>query len=262
MIALLSPALVGTVRYEFRMATRTRVLWLAAVPLLALAALFSLVSPHPADSSSSQLIASWALMVNLIATLGPGVALADRFARDRALGLTDLLAATPANTTVRMAGTLVGSLAAALAPAAVLLLGVGVAVAGVRRDPAALGWALVALVGVVLPAALQLVTFAAAAGSLLPVPFARVATVFVWLWATVLNTRLIPVPTITGTLLSPLGDYVTFGWLHGDRLWAGRGWSVLSPSPTALTALLNIAAVLAVAGVFFTAARLIAAQRR
>lgn len=262
MSALFPPAVTGTVRYEFLMAARARLLWIAVAPLIVLAALFAALAPQPPDASSASIIASWALTLSLIATLGPGVALADRFARLRTLGLGELLATSPVSTTVRMAAALGASLAAALVPAASLLLVVGAVVAISHRDIAALGWALTAIVAVVVPAALALVTFAVAAASILPVIFVRVSVVMVWVWATIFNTALVPIPTITGTLFSPLGDYVTTAWMHGARLWAGRGWTPLAPEPSAATAWLNLAAVAALSAVFFAVARLTAAWRR
>lgn len=262
MNALSAPAVRGIVRYEFLMATRARALWIAALPLLGLAALFAALAPHPAGTSDASVISSWALMISLITTLGPAIALADRFARLRTLGLGEVLATTPVGVSARMAASLAAALAAALAPAAVLLLVVGAALAITGGGLGALGWALVAIVAVIVPAALALVTFAVAAAALVPVVFARVGVVVVWLWATVLNTALIPVPTPTGTLFSPLGDYVTAAWMRGDRLWAGRGWPALSPAPSAGTAWLNIAAIAAISLLFFAVARLAAPWRR
>ena len=262
MSALLSPAVAGTLRYEFLMATRARALWIAALPLVALAALFAALAPHPPGATSASILSSWALMLSLIATLGPAIALADRFARLRTLGLGELLATSPVSTSARMAAALGASLAAALAPATLVLLAVGAALTITRGDPAALGWALIALVAVVVPAALALVTFAVAAASVIPVVFVRVGVVALWLWATVLNTALVALPTPTGTLLSPLGDYVTAAWMHGDRLWAGAGWAPLSPQPGIAAAWLNLAAIAAVSVLFFAIARLAAAWRR
>lgn len=250
----------GSVRYEFVMAARGRVLWLASIPLLLLAVLISLVSPAPGSVDAR--IASWALSINLVATLGPGVALADRFARLRAPGLGDLLKSTPASTSVRMTGVLAGSLAAALVPAAVLLLLVGTVIAVIEREPVAMAWSAVAFGAVVLPAVLVLVTFAAAAGTVMPVPFARVAAVLGWFWATIWNTDLIPAPTITGTVLSPLGDYVTAGWMHGSVLWAGRGTPGISPAPTAEAAWVNLAVLFVLSTIFFGIARAVTAWRR
>lgn len=262
MNAVLSPAVSGTVRYEFLMAARARLLWIAVAPLIVLATLFAALTPHPPDANSASIISAWALTLSLIATLGPGVALADRFTRLRTLGLGELLATSPASTTARMAAALGASLAAALIPAASLLLVVGVGVAVSHRDIGALGWALTAIVAVVVPAALALVTFAVAAASILPVIFVRVAVVMMWVWATIFNTALMPIPTVTGTLLSPLGDYVTTAWMHGTRLWAGRGWTPLAPEPSVATAWLNLAAIATLSAVFFTVARLATAWRR
>jgi ABC-2 type transport system permease protein len=264
MSGVLAPATRAVLIYEFRMAARGRVLWLAVLPLLALAVLLALTSPRLRDAvSASAEVGTWALLVNAVTTVGLGVALADRFSRMRGLGLAELLDATPTSRAARMAGTLAGSLAAALVPAVALMVLVGAVVAVTRRDAGAVGWALIAVVTIILPGALLLATFAATAGLVLPLPVARVLTVLVWFWCTLVNQSLLPLPTATGTLFSPLGDYVSAGWLHTETLWAGRGHpDFLSPAASGGAAALNLILLLAVVAALFTGARLITARQR
>jgi ABC-2 type transport system permease protein len=258
---LLPPALTGALTYEFKMAARRKVLWLSVLPLLALSAFLVLTSPRPAGLPVMGKMAVWGVIINMITTLGLGVALADRFTT-RGAGLNDLLKATPTSVTARMLGTLTGSLAAALTPAATVMVLAGVGVGISSGDPVALLWAVVAFLTIILPGALMLTTFSATAGLLLPVPVARVLAVAAWFWATIFNTSLVPVLSPTGTVLSPLGDYVAAGWLSGPVLWAGRGHSaVLSPPVSGASAGLNFCFVLVIAAVLFTVARLVTAAK-
>lgn len=113
-----------------------------------------------------------------------------------------------------------------------------------------------------MPAALLTTVFAATSALIMPAPMARVLTVLVWFWATVFSPNLVPLPTPTGTLLSPLGDYVSVGWLHGAVVWAGRGApEALSPAPTAATAALSLALILLLAAGLFAVARAVAGRR-
>ncbi len=260
----------AAMNYEFRMAVRRRVLWLAVLPLLLLAVLIALTSPGITGLAGADAkVGTWAVIVNIFTSVGLGVVLADRFARTQRLGLGELLSATPASVTGRMVGALFGSLAAGLAPVAVAPVAVAtlaVVPLMLLNDPGGIlaspGWAAMALVTVILPASLLVTVAAATAALVLPLPLARVLTVLVWFWATVFNAAIVPLPTPTGTLISPLGDYVAAGWMHGDELWAGRGApALLSPAVSAATAALNLAVIALLTVCLFAAARAIVARR-
>lgn len=241
---LANGAWTGGIVYEFRMATRRRVVWLAVLPLLLLAVLVQLISPAEADTASARM-GAWALTFNMLVTVGLGVALADRFAGTARRGLNELLMATPSSVSARMFGSLAGSLAAALAPVAAALLVVAAVVTATTGEPATLGWAVLAFLAIIVPSATVLTTFSATIGLVLPNPLVRVLAVGVWFWATLFSTAILPLPTITGTLLSPLGDYIAGGWLHAPTLWAGEGpVDALSPAPSAASAAINLGLVL------------------
>ncbi len=257
-----SPVL-ATASYEFRMAVRGRVLWICLLPLLGLAILLVLTSPRASGlSSASAKVGVWAVLINVLATAGIGVAMADRVGRVRQLGLADLMAAMPVTYTQRLAGTMAGAIAAALAPVAAVMLTVGIVVGIVDGDPAAPLWAILAFCTVIVPGTAALSTFATALGSVVPLAAARVVVVLVWLWATLFSTRIVPLPTVTGTVLSPLGDYVAVGWLHADRIWAGQGRPALvSPQATGLSATVSLFLLLAITCLLFAATRVLADRR-
>ncbi|MGH9129454.1 MAG: hypothetical protein ACRDY2_10960 [Acidimicrobiales bacterium] len=259
----IGPALWGSLRYELLMAARRKVLWLTVVPLALVSLIVGATSPAVAGlHAPAGEVGEWLVFVNELTTLGLVVALADRFARTRRRGLVDLLDATPAGPRLRMVGTLVGGLTAALGPVAVGALCVGGYVALQHRDPFALAWAAGGFLVVVLPAALLMATLAATLGLLVPVPVVRVLLLVGWFWATLFDSRILPLPSITGTVLSPLGDYAAHGWLHAPALWAGHGGiGALSPAASASTAALNVGLLLVATVLIFLVASAVGAAR-
>jgi ABC-2 type transport system permease protein len=170
-------------------------------------------------------VADTAVMVNLLAGLGLSMAMADRFRWHHRSGLADLLAATPGSASARLAGTLAGSVAVALAPTAAALLVFGVATAVRAGSPGPVGTALASIVVILLPSGLMIAAFSALAGLVLPVTVARIGAAGAWAWATVLNTRVLPVPTVSYTMLSPAGGYPAVAWLgapHSNAVLNGE----------------------------------------
>ncbi|WP_018218807.1 hypothetical protein [Salinispora vitiensis] len=261
MSRLLGSAWTGAIRYEFLMAARRKVVWLAVLPLLAIGLLLQMLSPESAEPhTAAARVGAWSLTMNLLVVVGLGVALADRFTGTTRRGLNELLLATPSRLAARMLGSLAGSLAAALAPVAVTMVVVGVVFTLTSGDVSTLGWAVIAFCTVNVPSALLLTTFAATLGLVLPMAVVRMTAVAGWFWATLLSTSIVPIPTITGTLLSPLGDYVAGGWLHTPTLWAGEG-AFAAPAPSFTTAAVNLLLVVAMSAVLFTASCALARRR-
>jgi len=88
-----------------------------------------------------------------------------------------------------------------------------------------------------------------------------VVVVLTWVWATIGNRQILPIPTISGTLLSPLGDYPAAGWLHAPAFAANRPDSWISPPLSAPNAALSVLALLVLTGVLFTCARALRGTR-
>jgi ABC-2 type transport system permease protein len=256
-------AVQGSVRYEARMAARGRVLWLSMLPLTALAVLLALSSPAVAGQADpAGRIGTTVLVVNTFAMAGLGVALAGRLSQHSRPGLTEILDTTPGGRTSRLAGVLAGALAVVLVPVSVAVLLIGAVVSAQAGAVAPLAHAALGVVTVLVPAALVIATFAGLLGLLVPVVLARVLVVALWFWATQLSPSFVPVPTPTGTVLSPLGGYPAVVWLGARRIWANRQRDgVLSPLPDGSSAVLNVVLMLALAAVFFFAARLVMTWR-
>ncbi|MFF4596830.1 hypothetical protein [Amycolatopsis sp. NPDC001319] len=256
-------AVQGSVRYEARMAARGRVLWLSLLPLTALAVLLALSSPMVTGMADPVgRVGMTLVVVNTFAVAGLGVALAGRLSQHTRPGLTEVLDTTPAGRTTRMAGNLAGALAVALTPIAGVVVLIGIVASAQAGSVAPVVNSLLGIVTMLVPAALAITTLAGLLGLLMPVVLARVVVVALWLWATQLSPGFVPVPTPTGTVLSPLGGYPAVAWLGARHVWAARGRTgFLSPPAGAGSALLNIALVLMCAVVFFCAARLVLAWR-
>lgn len=235
-------------KYELLMTTRSRIAWLAITPLLLVALLAALTSEDViGDGSAATRVGSCAVLISVFVSVGVGVAMTDRLVRLHGLGLDELMLALPCRPLVRFVGGFLGNISALLAPSAVALILIGGFVAVTSRDPRALPSAALAFLVIVAPAAGLISMASALAGMLLPIPLARALTVIAWFWATLFNQSMIPLPTPTGTVFSPLGDYAAAAWWNVTPLWAGRGQPpMLSPDPNPSTAIINVAVVVAV----------------
>lgn len=250
-------------RYEIVMALRHRPLWLAMVPLSVLAVLLAIASPGIGpDAPPGLRIAQVAGAVTLLSSVGVVVAAADRWRRQLQPGVAELLDATPAPSLLRVSSSVVATVLVASVPPAVVILGSAVVVAVRGGSVSALGAGVVAATVVLLPATLLAGCLSATLGLVLPLAAARVVGVGVWAWATIATPRLLPFPTVTGTVLSPSGSYPSVAWLGGTPGEATRGatgW--LSPAPTTATAVLNVALVLLASVLLLGLSRLLARTR-
>ncbi|MFD7313760.1 MULTISPECIES: hypothetical protein [unclassified Streptomyces] len=258
-------ALLWTLRYEALMAARRKIVWGAVVPLALLSLLLAVSSPAIiGHTDATARTGAAAVLVNTFCTLGVGIALADLLRRTlETRGMAELLTATPAAAAARTAGTLAGPLLTALAPVAALFLLYAGAVAATEGSPAPLGSAVLALLTAILPAAALATALGGLLGLLMPVAVARAVLVMVWLWACHFPPSFSPVPTVTGTVLSPLGGYPLVAWVHAPTVWATReGTGALRPAVSDTTALLNLALVLATALACHALGHLVARTRR
>ncbi|GAA3492350.1 hypothetical protein [Streptomyces cremeus] len=239
-----------TVRYEALMAARRRSVWMTVLPLALLTLLLSASSPTvTAHSDAAARTGTAAVLVNTFCALGIGIALADRFRQvlDRR-GMPELLSATPGAPLARTTGALVGPLLTTLGPVAVLYLLYAATVAALSGSLAPLGSGVVALLLAVLPATALAAALGGLLGVLMPVAVARGVLAVVWLWACHFPPSFSPVPTATGTLLSPLGGYPLVAWAHAPAVWASReSTGALRPDADGTTALLNLAFVVTAA---------------
>ena len=261
MTALLGPAVAGTLRYEALMALRRRAVWYTLLPLSLLALV--MVAGAPASAEGAHRAGDAALKVSLFCLPGVAAAFVDRLARGNGGGMGELLAAAPFRGAAHLVARLAAPLAVALLPLLLVMLAAGALGAVEDGGAAPLGAALLGFAVVVMPGAAAGAAFGALAGLLMPPVLARVAAVLAWCWATIATPRFSPVPTPTGTLLSPLGGYPGAAWLGQPEVLAHRFLDgPLSPPVGTGTALLNLAAVAGTTALFVAAAGLLLAGRR
>ncbi|PSL00223.1 ABC-2 type transport system permease protein [Murinocardiopsis flavida] len=261
-LSSLVPGVVGTLRYEARMAIRQRALWYAVVPL-ALLALAASWHPPAEIADPVRHVGGATLVTGLLCTFGIGVVLADRVARGLGPGMGDLIAAAPCPAWTRLPAVLAASLGVALAVPLLVVLVCAVPAAVADGGARPLAAAAAAFATVLVPGAAALAALACLLGLVLPMALARIATAGIWLWSTIASPQLLPMPTPTGTLLSPVGGYPAAAWFGERSVWADRGLpGLLSPAPGTGTALANLAVLAAFTALFLTLAGLIAARRR
>lgn len=257
---MLSPAVTGTFRYEVLMALRRRAGWLSLTPMCLLALAIGLGSQtvnHYRDPVTR--VASAAMLVTALGALGVAMALADRIAVQRMVGLAEVIAVTPAGRAGRAVGVVLGPWLVAMVPVVAVLAVIGVRQAVGAGSAAPLLAVAVAVPTVVAPGALLLTMVANLLGVLLPAPAARALVLPLWYWATAYSP-LLPGPTITGTVLSPIGAYPAAAWLSGADPGQGGDW--LHPPAGTVPALASIGFTLLAAVVAFLLANVVAAVRR
>lgn len=243
MTASISVALWGTLKYEFLMQARRKALWISM-------AIFSITEMYvggmaPWDAlptaSRSQVLANWAMMLQLLFPVVFGILMADRLPRDSRLNVSELIRTAPTPSALHLLGKYLGSAFATALPIFVLYsAGVGYVVA-VERDLIALPVGLAVFAIVMLPGLLFVGAFSIACPAILWVPLYQFLFVGYWFWGNALNPSF-GIPTLTGTLLTPIGDNAAVAFFG---IYPMYGIS----SPTMLHGTLSIALLLGGASV-------------
>ncbi|CAM4238526.1 hypothetical protein NONI108955_15960 [Nocardia ninae] len=249
----------ATIRYEALLVLRHRVVWLSLIPLCVLIMLLGGFPRGRDRTDEIAAIGDTALLLNFLGSIGVAVALADRLAVQRKPGLRELFAATPADGRTRSVGLVLGPWLVASVPGALILLVMGLWSAISSGGPAPLAAAVIGLVTIVAPGSLLLTVLANVASLLLPSVVVRVLVVPYWYWATLL-TPLVPIPTVTGTVLSPLGGYQAAQWLNVALPQKDGGW--LHPPAGAGYAALALALTLVTTALAFLVGHVLLARRR
>ncbi|MEV4622200.1 hypothetical protein AB0J74_26250 [Asanoa sp. NPDC049573] len=242
-------ALLAVARYELRMLARKRSLWISAALLGGVLVLLQGErGPRslPAGTPAREVMATWALLFSILMPLAYGMLLADRLVRDRKLRVEPLLESLPHASATRLAGKYLGGVAACALPGLGALLVAATVEVGYRHDPFLFVWALVAFAMVTLPGIAMVAGFALVCPIVVSAPLFRILFVGYWFWGNMLAPGLLP--SLTGTVLTPIGDYAAT-WLLGDdgpALFAGSpGWlTFLRPDPSGATAAVSIAVII------------------
>ncbi len=219
----------GVLRYEFLMQIRRPALWLAFLLFALLdfrivaGQLVELHSPFLAGGhpSTLQIAATVALLTNWLAPLGIGIMLADRLTRDRRTRVEEVLNSLPSALRLRVLGKYLGTLLASLAPASLLYLMIACIAAGQMGNLELLPDALLCYVLIILPGMCFVAAFSLALPVVIWVPLYQFLFFGYWFWGNLLAPGY-GLPTLSGTILTPIGSYIAAG-IFGISGYGGVG---------------------------------------
>lgn len=214
-------------RYELRMQLRRPALWLTTILVFGFIT-YRLVDAGGKGGPSPDAI-GWAdvlraaahrsVLINMLFPVVAGLLLADRFGRDRILRTGEVLDALGLPAAARLWGKLAGAGGAL----ALVCLGYTLAASGyaaaVQDGPAALTAGLLAYVAIGLPAVAFVAAFSLVGGDLLGRALYLALFVGYWFWGNIVDPHV--VPSLSCTLLSPVGGNASSGLFGGTALYAG-----------------------------------------
>ena len=219
-------ALAGATRYEFGMQIRRKALWVVfaafAIPTV-FGAAWTPYTGVPEGFSVTYIVISWSLVVQFLLPIAFGCLLADRLPRDRHTRTEELLGTLPAPLGSRLLGKYLGATVATLVPV-VLIWAPGVAyVAAESGDPWVLALGLFAFATVNLPGLLFVAAFSVACPVVLWVPLYQFLYVGYWFWGNLIPTSPTGgnlIPSLSNTILTPLGGYMANGFFGTEYMEA------------------------------------------
>ena len=182
--------------------------------IAALAAFPFLTYHHLFDGSLAKVVIQQTYYMNTFAPVAVGVIFADRFVRDRVLGVRDVLDALPASPGARVWGRFAGVIAAGALPMLIVWLAQAVHIAVVTHRAAALGLAVASFAVGVLPGLVTVCGLCLAGPMLLGLPLFRVLFVCYWFWGNLIPSQLFPSPSQTWA--TPIGGIALSGVFHVD----------------------------------------------
>lgn len=216
-------ALAGATRYEFGMQVRRKALWVVfaafALPTV-FGAAWTPYTGIPEGFSVTYIVISWSLVVQFLLPIAFGCLLADRLPRDRHTRTEELLGTLPAPLGSRLLGKYLGATLATLVPV-VLIWAPGVAYVAVESgDPWVLALGLLAFATVNLPGLLFVGAFSVACPVVLWVPLYQFLYVGYWFWGNLIPTNPTGgnlIPSLSHTILTPLGEYMASGFFDAGE---------------------------------------------
>ncbi len=191
-----------TARYEFWMQLRRYALWIifALLGLFTLRTFNSLLS-DPNLTSAKMTISVWSSFIAEFSPLGAGLLLADRFPRDRATHMDELLSVTPAPLATRLLGKYVGATLATLLPILLVYLAGALVIMLHWHDVSVLPLALVEFVATTGVAVCFVGAFSIACTTVIWPLLYQFLFIGYWFWGNFLNPKL-GIPTLNCTLLT------------------------------------------------------------
>jgi ABC-type transport system involved in multi-copper enzyme maturation permease subunit len=238
------PETVAVFRYEYLMQIRRWGLWIGLFLTCGLF-LFLLLQTagNPRAVPSEYTTQPWALATLLIeeftlfAPIAAGILAADRFPRDRQMGMSELINSSLPSRLPLVLGKYAGSLLAMLTPPIILLLLSLVYLVVYFHQPAVFLTAPVVLLAVALPSWLFVVAWSLAFPLIMPLRLYQVLFAGFWMWAVAVPPT--DLPTINQSILSVDGQYAHFAFFINDPIEA----HYLRPPATVGLAVVNMALI-------------------
>jgi ABC-2 type transport system permease protein len=218
------PIFWGVLRYEFRMQIRRPALWITMALIAALIigtrGTFEQLWSDIATMSVMNVIGQWTFHVNYFFPVGVGVLLADRFPHDRRSKVGELFWSLPGKFNVRLIGKYFGAMLATLIPVlAFYAIGIGI-IAYQTQNLLVIPLAIEEFAAIALPGILFISAFSIACPAILWVPLYQFLFVGYWFWGNLLVPRF-GIPTLSRTILTPVGGYMATGFFGTSFAMAG-----------------------------------------
>ncbi|GCE11806.1 hypothetical protein [Tengunoibacter tsumagoiensis] len=221
---------LGTFLYEFRMQVRRPALWLTFL----LCSLVLTLTMHDLLTFSLEtpltvVISHWLMLLNTFFPIVFSFFLADRFIRDQRIKVTELFETVVPAYGARLFGKYLGCCLATLVPI-FLFYSLGIALILLHaRQVQVPGLALEMFVALVVPEVLFVGAFSMAIPVCIPLPVYQFLFVGYWFWGNIFPPyphTPFPIPTLSGTILTPIGSYISAG-LFGVPAFAVNQASVV-----------------------------------
>jgi ABC-2 type transport system permease protein len=252
----------GVFRYEFLMQIRRPSVWigfLLTTPLLFAfrSATIDVGDKFRVDKGNFHyvfitlrpidMLAIWATASMLFLVIVAGLVLADRLPRDRRSHVEELLTTLPAERSTLLTGKYFGTALATMLPMFLVFMTGVILIAAHYQDPRVLFLGILLFLAVHVPATLFVAAFTIACTTFIWPPLYQFLFVGYWLWNALNPTE--SIPTLSGTLISPGGNWVIKG-IFGvndliDNGYAQHATPALAIANLLLLALLAIGAMIA-----------------
>jgi ABC-2 type transport system permease protein len=234
------PEIMATARYEYLMQIRRWGLWISLLVTVGIFFFLILMAARnpkaipPQDTTHPWMLATLVVEeFNLFAPIAAGILAADRFTRDRLLGMSELLNSSVSLRSRLVLGKYLGSLLAIMTPPFILLLGTLAYMAAYFHQPAIFLTAPVVLLAVVLPSWLFVIAWSLIFPLLVPLRLYQVLFAGFWLWAVAVSPDRLP--TINFSIFGVQGQYAHFAFFLNDQTTfmhppATVGWAIVNMS--------------------------------
>ena len=232
---------LGTLKYEFRMQLHRRATWITFIALGLFFTQFHQPWFRSITSPASASIIYWTGMVQSFLAVAAGLLLADRLSRDPRTKVDELLNTLPCTISARIFGKYLGSTIATLVPM-LTIYSIGIVYILVRwHSIQELPLALASFAAIVIPGVMFIGAFSIACTAIIWVPLYQMLFVGYWFWGNLLPN--VGIPTLSTTILTPVGGYMCTGFFNPQ----GQE-GVCSPGIQGATALLGVESILLLLG--------------